>query len=71
MEGNVLQTMMKSGKLIVRNGRYVCPNCKQTTNQKADDETNASNLILWCRSCKAEYRVNIQRGQCFVLSRCR
>ncbi len=66
-----MQKQMEACRLIVRNGRYVCPNCKQTTNQKADAQTDASNLILWCRSCKAEYRVNIQRGQCFVLSRCR
>ena len=66
-----MKTETNHDKLVVRNGRYVCPNCKQTTNQKADAETEASKLILWCRSCKAEYRVNIQRGQCFVLSRCR
>lgn len=55
----------------MKNGRYVCPNCKQTTNQKADPETQAKGLILWCRSCKAEYIVNIDCGQCFVVSRCR
>ena len=66
-----MKTDREYGKLSVRNGRYVCPNCRQTTNQKADPETNASGLILWCRSCKAEYSVNIDHGQCFVVSRCR
>ena len=66
-----MQSNMRCGKLVIRNGRYVCPNCKQTTNQKADPETEARGLILWCRSCKAEYIVNIERGQCFVVSRCR
>lgn len=58
-------------KLVTRNGRYVCPNCKQTTNQKASDATEARALILWCRHCKAEYVVNIEHGQCSIVSRCR
>lgn len=67
----MLQRANECGKLIVKDGLYVCPNCKQKTNQKAFPETNADKLILWCRSCKAEYFVKIERGQCFVLSRCR
>lgn len=66
-----MQNSEKACKLVVRNGRYVCPNCKQTTNQKASEDTNAQRLILWCRNCKAEFVVNIERGQCSVVSRCR
>ena len=66
-----MQTDVRCGKLIIKNGRYVCPNCKQITNQKASKATNADKLILWCRSCKAEFIVNIDHGQCSVVSRCR
>ena len=66
-----LKVERECGKLSVKNGRYVCPNCKQTTNQKSDPDTQAKGLILWCRNCKAEYIVNIDCGQCFVVSRCR
>ena len=66
-----MQSNMRCGKLVIRNGRYVCPNCKQTTHQKASEETNAQRLILWCRNCKAEFVVNIEHGQCSVVSRCR
>lgn len=66
-----MQTDVRCDKLDTRNGRYVCPNCKQTTNQKASEATNAEKLVLWCRSCKAEFIVNIDHGQCSVVSRCR
>lgn len=66
-----MQTVREDGKLIIKNGRYVCPNCKQLTNQQASPCTNAENLILWCRSCKAEFVVNIDHGQCSIVSRCR
>lgn len=66
-----MQTVREDGKLIIKNGRYVCPNCKQLTNQQANPFTNAENLILWCRSCKAEFVVNIDHGQCSIVSRCR
>lgn len=57
------------GKLAVRDGRYVCPDCKQITHQVARRDTEAKNLLLWCRNCKAKFLVNIENGQCFVTSR--
>lgn len=58
-------------KLVVKDGLYVCPNCKQKTHQAARKDTEAKNLLLWCRNCKAKFLVNIENGQCFVISRCR
>lgn len=66
-----MQTSEGHVKLSVKNRRYVCPNCKQLTNQQANPQTNAEHLILWCRSCKAEFVVNIDHGQCSIVSRCR
>ena len=66
-----MQTCNERVKLSIKKGRYVCPNCNCITNQKASAETSANRLILWCRNCKAEYLVNIEHGQCFLISRCR
>lgn len=59
----------KSDILTIKDGLYVCPACKRKTNQAADVATNAENLRLWCRHCKAVYVVNIVRGQCSIVSR--
>lgn len=58
-------------KLTIKDGLYVCPVCKNKTNQAADESTNAEHLLLWCRHCKAVHVVNIVSGQCYVVSRCR
>lgn len=67
----MLKTSSKSGMLAVKGGRYVCPNCKHPTYQQACPTTQAKDLILWCRHCKAEFIVNIEDGQCSIVSRCR
>lgn len=62
---------MSHGKIVaVKNNLYVCPNCKQKTNQAARIDTNATNLALWCRNCKVTHIVNITRGQCELIRRC-
>lgn len=66
-----MQQQTNCGTLVIKDGLYVCPNCKQKTSQAARADTQARNLSLWCRSCKAVFLVNIDHGQCFVISRCR
>lgn len=66
-----MQTTVKADTLAVKDGLYVCPTCRQKTNQAADEATNAENLRLWCRNCKTTHIVNIVSGQCFVISRYR
>ncbi len=66
-----MQGEMNRGKLFVKDGLYVCPNCRQKTSQAARADTEARNLPLWCRKCKAIYLVNIEHGQCVVIRRCR
>lgn len=66
-----MQKVSMRGTLSVKDGLYVCPNCRQKTNQAARPDTTATNLLLWCRHCKAEYLVNIVSGQCSIVSRCR
>lgn len=66
-----MQNVAKPVKLGVKEGRYVCPVCKQRTSQKSFEITNAENLLLWCKQCKSEHFVNIVHGQCYVVSRYR
>ena len=69
-EAKLLQNIPKDGKLQVKDGRIVCPVCKQKTNQVVLPETKADYLQVWCPNCKAKHIVNINFGQCFVFSRC-
>lgn len=66
-----LQNDPKYGKLAVKNGLIVCPVCKQRTNQAVRPDTKATNLTVWCKNCKAIHLVNIENGQCYMISRCR
>lgn len=65
-----MQSQDKYVKLTIRKGRIVCPVCKEPTNQAIRPETKAQGLQLWCPNCKAIHVVNIDLGQCFVISRC-
>lgn len=66
-----MKTVVRHGKLAIKSGRYVCPYCNTTTHQQARPETQAKNLVLWCWKCKAEMKVNIDSGQCFVIASAR
>lgn len=66
-----MQVESNRGKLVVKDGWFVCPVCKRKTNQHIRPDTNAQNLELWCRTCKTIHLVNIERGQCFAVSQCR
>ena len=61
----------KCGMLHVKAGLIVCPVCKNKTNQAMHPKTEATNLPLWCRTCKTQTIVNIANGQCYEVSRCR
>lgn len=61
----------KYDTLVVKDGLIVCPNCYRKTNQAIRPDTVAKHLSLWCRSCKAVHLVNIDHGQCYLISRCR
>ena len=66
-----MQNVNRPVTLTVRDGLYVCPVCKEKTQQAFDPATNATNLRLWCKKCKSTHYVNIVFGQCSVVSRYR
>ena len=63
----VLQTQGKSDILYsVRDGFLICPTCRRNKRLlKISPETKAHGLIVYCRDCKNEIRVDIDHGQCF------
>lgn len=67
MRETVLQGREKRGRMLtVENGWLVCPFCKLNRRvMRIDPETVATRMVAYCRSCKREFRVDIQKGQSF------
>lgn len=66
---NVLQQQEKGAKLTVRDGHPICPVCRKKMSPKILPTTSGENVVTFCRNCKQELIVNIDKGQCFE-SRC-
>ena len=60
-----LQTEPECGKLIVKDGWLMCPSCRRRKVLQVRPETSAKNLIVYCRDCRTETMVDIEKGQCF------
>lgn len=45
-------------------GRLICPTCRAKLIRVLPD-TEAINLQVFCRKCKAELKIDIKSGQCF------
>ena len=59
-----MQSTPTTGKLVVRNGWLICPVCKRNKHLlRIQPETEAKDLPVYCRDCKTEMIVNIDRGQ--------
>ena len=52
MEGKVLQTQTKCGKLYTKDGFLLCPRCGRRTDQKLLPDTTAARLPVYCKKCK-------------------
>ena len=63
----VLQSAQNRGKLLmVRNGYLVCPTCRRNRRLiQIKPDTEAHNLVVFCRDCKTEHIVDIVEGECF------
>lgn len=62
-----MQTNEKHGKILdVEDGYLICPACRR--NRKllpVEPDTEATNLTVYCRSCKRRIKLDIAKGQCF------
>ena len=61
---NALQVQGKCGKLTVKDGWVTCPVCKRNRRLlRIEQETVAKALPVFCRDCKSEIILDIDRGQ--------
>lgn len=52
------------GKLVVKDGWVTCPVCKRNHRLiRVRPETIARNFPVYCRTCRSEMILNIDRGQ--------
>ena len=58
-----MQGKGKSGMMITVGGRVRCPVCKAPTTLMVTPETSGKNIPAYCRDCKTEIILNIERGQ--------
>lgn len=63
----MLITHSEYGKMLtVRDGYLICPNCRRNKRlMKINPDTVAHRVVAFCRDCKTENIVDINRGQCF------
>lgn len=51
-------------KLLVKDGWVICPVCRRNHRLlRVDPETAAQNLPVYCRTCRTELILNIEKGQ--------
>lgn len=61
-----MQSQDFSVRLTVKDGFLQCPTCRGNKKLlKIEPDTTATNLVVFCRFCKTEHRIDIRRGQCF------
>lgn len=59
-----MQTKQNYGKLVVKDGWVTCPVCRRNHRLiRIDPETVAIGLPVYCRTCRREIVLNIERGQ--------
>lgn len=54
-----MQSNMRCGKLVVRDGWVICPVCRKGKLLKVRPDTTAQNLPCKCKRCGQESLVNI------------
>ena len=59
-----MQNAEKRDTLPVDQGWISCPICRRNRRLlRVEPDTEARNLRVWCRSCKSEVVLDIERGQ--------
>ena len=59
-----MQKSQDCGKLTVKDGWVACPVCRRNRRLiRITPETEATDLPVFCRNCKNEIILNIERGQ--------
>lgn len=60
----MLQTGKQHGKIQVQDGWIACPECGRNHRLlRIDPETEAKHLRVYCRTCRREIILDIEKGQ--------
>lgn len=62
-----MQTQEKHGKILtVKDGWLTCPRCRKNHRlMQVRPDTQGKNLIAYCRTCKNEILIDVEKGACF------
>lgn len=62
-----MQSLDFCGKMLtVKDGYLVCPTCRRNKKLlRISPDTEARRLPVFCRDCKTQHIVDIDRGQCY------
>ena len=56
----------KADKLTVTDGWLQCPVCRRNRRlMRVLPETEGQRILVYCRDCKTEIKIDIHAGQCF------
>lgn len=59
-----MQAKINYDKLVIKDGWLTCPICKRNRRLlRIREDTEAKNLLIYCRDCKTECILDIARGQ--------
>ena len=59
-----MQAQSNRGKLVVKDGWISCPVCRRNNRLlRVRPDTEARNLQLYCRTCRTELILDIEKGQ--------
>lgn len=59
-----MQQQTNCGTLVIKDGWITCPVCKRNHRLlRVDPETEARRLPVYCRTCRSEIILHIDKGQ--------
>ena len=63
----MLQSQLDHGKILpVKGGWLICPICRRNHRlQRISPDMTASRFPVYCKDCKSEILIDVDRGQCF------
>lgn len=51
--------------LAVKDGYLECPICHRNRLKRVAPDESGERILIFCRYCKSEIRIDIDQGQCF------
>lgn len=62
----MIDSTIRDTMLAVNDGYLECPYCRATRLLRVWPQTEAKHLQVFCRRCKHEMIIDIDKGQCYM-----